>query len=322
MSWSKYSGNPIFTDIDGYAVSVIKEGDYFYMFFQRDYNGKRAIWRAKSPNGLTDWVIDPNAPVLQVGESGDWDDKLLHVPNVWKENGYYYMIYGGRHEADNKSRACLARSTDMVNWEKWNGTGWGGSASPILEPEYAWENEGAGTEPWTLIKVGDTYYLWYNNLYLTNRKMGLATSTDLINWSKDPNNPLFVDGRFCPCPYVENGKYILLVCHYTSGSDYSEIEIYEDVNPTFYPEDRVFKGIAWRYGDAGEWDSVDIDTPWVLTTDITRTSFPTSSIYAYYGGYDGTTISAGLAIKPIPVEKKPTDIIYVGGFIKQGKVVV
>lgn len=296
---TKDGANPIHGPHDGYNCSVWEEGGNYYLFYQEDFAGKRAIWRSISPNGKTAWV-DDGAPILTVGAGGDWDDLLLHVPTVWKEGIYYYMIYGGRHQADNKNRAFIARSTDMTTWGKWNGVDWTGPASPIISPTLGWE--GNETEPWGLIKVGITYYLWYDTI-AGPRRTGLATSTDLTTWAKDANNPIFsyagnvpfeiAEDWYCASPFKYGDYYYLMIC-LKNGS--GTIELFRDSNPTFYRSDRIHEGTIISLGAGGTWDDDTLDGPFVLTDNINKDSFDAAGgrLWMYYGAFDGAVRRLGL----------------------------
>jgi len=130
------------------------------------------------------------------------------------------------------------------------------------------------------------------------RSTGLATSTDLVNWTKDADNPLFDGGRFCVSPFRRGDYYYLLVPHYTSGASKSNIELYGDSNPTFYRTDREYLDIVIPYGVSG-WDSAKLDTAMVLTDNIARSTFSASGnqLWAYYGGCQKTNWATGMTIE-------------------------
>ena len=95
-------------------------------------------------------------------------------------------------------------------------------------------------------------------------------------------------GRFCPFIFKYGAYYYLLVPHYTYVSDYSEIEIYRDSNPTFYFGGREYLGVVKKPGASG-WDSADQDTPCILTDDIFRNTFEAAAgkLWLYYSGDAG-----------------------------------
>jgi hypothetical protein len=255
--WHKYEGNPILNGSQNGFASVFCDNStgVYHLFCSWG-----SILHFTSSNGITGWTADPNNPVLSGNNEG--------VPMVWKENDTWYMLYryGG------PDRIGLANSTDATHWTRYEG-------NPVLY------EGGSFMDPWGVIKVGSTYYLWYNDGWTTgSRSAGLATSTDLKNWTKDPNNPIFTGGRFCVFPFKYGGYYYTLVPRYTSGP-YGEIELYRDVNPTFYPSSRVFLGVVISPGSAGAWDSYRFDTPAVLTDTIYRDTYAASNnqLWTYFG---------------------------------------
>ena len=288
--WTPYSGNPVLSpegSEDGAAfASVWKEGDTYHMYYSYwNGDGKIRIGHATSSDGK-DWTKDTeNNPVLEPG-TDTWENEHVLCPWVWKEGDTWYMIYHGRGSA--KEAIGLATSSDGVNWTK-------DSNNPVLEGSGSgWE--GNSVENFGVMKVGSTYYLWYESAASGERQTGLATSTDLINWTKDPNNPIFTGGRFCSCQFKYGGYYYYLTPHYTSGNNYVELELYRDINPTFYPDEREFVKVVKTCSVSG-WDSHDQDTPCVLTNDIYRDSFPDNELWTYYAGESGGIWKTGLLIE-------------------------
>ena len=144
-----------------------------------------------------------------------------------------------------------------------------------------------------------TYYLWYNTIgsHATNpglgRCTGLATSTDLIHWTKDVNNPIWTGGRYCIFPFKYGSYYYMLVPYYHSFP-YGQIHLYRDTNPTFYAGDREYLGVVVNPGSEGEWDDRRFDTPYVLTDTIQRDTYVASSneLWTYYAA-TGTPTGSG-----------------------------
>jgi hypothetical protein len=271
--WTEYENNPVLgvTAKDGFQ-SVVKDGDTYHMYYSWG-----DIRHATSSDGIN-WTIDTkNNPVLT--NAG--------VPRVWIENSTWYMLY----RADKPSRIHLATSNNGVKWTKYKN-------NPIFEETVSWSG---GVEPNGVIKVGSIYYMFYSDWNDSYRKTGVATSNDLINWTKDVNNPIFTGGRFCGCPFKYGNYYYYLVPHYTWDTDYSNIELYRDTNPTFYLESREFVKIAIPFGSKGTWNCKDQDTPSVLTDDIHCDSFnlTNNQLWVYFAGSpDSKAFSTGLVIEP------------------------
>ena len=261
--WHKYEGNPTLSGSkNGFASVFYESSSSLYHL----YCSWGSILHFTSSNGKTGWTPDPGNPVLSGNNEG--------VPMVWKEDGTWYMLY--RYGGPDK--IGLANSTDATHWTRYEG-------NPVL-------TEGGFIDPWGVIKVGSTYYLWYNDGD-GGRAARLATSTDLKHWTKDPNNPIFTGGRFCVFPFKYGGYYYVLVPRYTS-SPYGEIELYRDVNPTFYPSSREYLGVPIIPGPAGAWDDHRFDTPCVLTDTIYRDTYTAANneLWIYYSA-TGTLTGSG-----------------------------
>ena len=262
-------------------ASVIKVDSTYHMF----YDAGIFIGHSTSPDGLN-WT--PTTLALEKSAAA-WDNGSVGVPLVWKEGATWYMIFMGRDSTPTVYKAGLATSANGITWTK-------EATNPILEgTAEAWD--AGNVEIWGIMKVGATYYGYYDSeRQPQGREIGLATSINLIDWTKDENNPIFTTGRFCSSPFKYGGYYYLLVSHYTDGSDYGEIEMYRDLSPTFYEADRELVKVIKSCAATG-WDSVDQDTPHVLTDDINRDSFvfENGQIWIYYSGYE-TAWKEGLMI--------------------------
>lgn len=290
-AFEKYAGNPILkpTAPSDYAAfaSTLKVGDTYYMYYHKE----TTVNRATSSDGLT-WVDDTvNNPILSPGVNPDWDYAAVGVPMVWYEGTTWYMLYRGQGNTQGNDAVGLATSSDGITWTK-------SLSNPVIVGvEGEWDE--AGAEHWGIIKVGDTYYTYYEAGAGTARQIGVATSTDLVNWTKDAaNNPIFTGGRFCPFAFKYGDYYYLLVPHYVFVSNYSEIEIYRDSEPTFYPASREYLGTVKKCSASG-WDSADQDTPCILTDTIFRDTFDAAGgkLWLYYSGDAGSDVwSEGLLI--------------------------
>lgn len=288
-----YAATPILSpEVDETSstfCSVLKVDDTYHMYYHSGYGN---IGHATSADGKT-WVKDAaNNPVLDVSV-GEWDSDAVGVPMVWKEGSIWYMLYRGQPALTGGDATGLATSADGITWTK-------SASNPVLQGEAdKWDT---GAETWGVIKRGSIYYLYYESRSPVERKIGVATSTDLITWTKDVNNPIFDGGRFCPFAFKYDDYYYLIVPHYTIGVDFAVFELYRDISPTFYPADRVYLGIIKKYSASGGWDDHDLDTPCILTDDIYRDTFVASNgeLWMYYAGEPGDdTWKVGLTISKV-----------------------
>lgn len=301
--WSKYSNNPILSPEGTETLTtwgyVVKSGSIYHMFYAYQVDSYRQIGHATSSDGKN-WVKDTaNNPVLTTSK-GCW------CPFVWIENGKWYMVLTVAQSGAVGGYVALSKSNDGIHWD---------APVPIIQATAGTWDE-TGCESGGVIKVGDTYYVYYNTLWVTEpveRQSGVATTNQSPeNWgsssfTKNPNNPIWSGGRFCGSPFKRGSYFYYLVPHYKYGTDYAQIELYRDVNPTFYVGEREYLGVAIDFGGLSQWDGRDTDVPGVLCDNIYRDSFNASNgeLWCYYSGcvntsptLDNVTWYMGLAIEP------------------------
>lgn len=96
---------------------VIRIDPYFYLFYLgQDRARRQRLGVARSTDGVR-WERLRTNPVLELGETGAFDENGLGEPAVWNSPGFYWMLYTGRDTAENR-RLGLARSTDGVHWQR------------------------------------------------------------------------------------------------------------------------------------------------------------------------------------------------------------
>lgn len=139
------------------------------------------LFYATSADGKT-WANQGS--ILTLGSAGQWDDGFVHQPCVVKWNGVYYMIYVGARSSSGNYKLGLATSIDGINWNK-------SASNPIMDLET--ENNtivhGSSLRPSCPVLIYGIWYMWYwyLNTDVSNYRLGLATSTDLIHWTNKGN---------------------------------------------------------------------------------------------------------------------------------------
>ncbi len=130
------------------------------------------------------WIKLAGNPVVTNGVSGAWDDKQVYSPGVILDGTTYKMWYAGWSTASTSMKIGYATSPDGVVWTKQ------GSA-PVLTPGATGSWDANGVSYPTVMKDGATYKLWYTGFdsYGIGR-VGYATSTDGIVWTKYSSNPV------------------------------------------------------------------------------------------------------------------------------------
>ncbi len=140
------------------------------------FSGQIKYNTASSSDINAEWTEQPDDPT--VAPTPDKADKYYaKCGSVVKAGNYYYMAYQGSEtfseKTDNYIFVARAETKDAIDWEKWNGTDWGGDPAPLFsvdisEPELYF---GAG-EPSLVIKDG-VIYLYYT--YCTTEDGALNT---------------------------------------------------------------------------------------------------------------------------------------------------
>jgi len=138
------------------------------------------------------WTKHAGNPVFQPTEN-TWDSQYvsdIRVVYDWVA-GIFRAVYVGAEGTI--AQIGTATSPDGINWTK--------REDPVLGPlPGSWE--GREISPKNLLKKGDLYILLYEGkttpfvpgVSQQDWKIGLAYSTDLVNWKRDPRNPILGPG--------------------------------------------------------------------------------------------------------------------------------
>lgn len=245
------------------------------------------IYMSTGPTPRGPW--SGRTKILDQGETGAWDDYALNVPFMWYEAGQtrpWRMTYIGMRSTTNY-QIGLATSVDGVTWERKDTQG-NTLTDAVLKCGAALQWDDDDLDYGGLIKVGDTYYLYYDTILIGQRKIGLATSTDLVTWTKHAGNPLWsgVDGYwdkdhtdasdlaqgfFCP-DIVRWDKadgtvrYLMILPHYVVASPATQFQVYTDTSPVFAKTTRTYVG---KFCDVTT-DALTLDGTAVTSSDVPR----------------------------------------------------
>jgi predicted GH43/DUF377 family glycosyl hydrolase len=206
MSWTKYSGNPVF-DVstpgswDGDSISdasVIKENGQYKMWYTGQTYGATSvddvfkIGYATSPDGIH-WTRYSENPVLTPGSLGWWDDRRVWRPSVISTGSGYVMYYRGAAVAEGSpAKAGVATSSDGIHWTKTTvltmpagSSGWD-----------AYSRQVDALNIGSVMKSGNTYIMSYSSIKAQGSpaQIGVASSEDGTNWTPYPDNPVITYG--------------------------------------------------------------------------------------------------------------------------------
>ncbi len=116
-------------------------------------------------------------PVLRPQGTG-WESSSVYNPAAVVKDGKVVLLYRA-HAADIVSHVGLATSEDGLHFER--------HPEPVLSPTEDYERHGA--EDPRVTEIDGTYYLTYTGYDGTSARLCLATSTDLVAWTK--HGPVF-----------------------------------------------------------------------------------------------------------------------------------
>lgn len=164
------------------------------------------------------WSKDSNNPVLEPSSSG-WDSQDVAPSCAFRVGSTYHLFYFGRDTGKNW-QIGHATSTDLTNWSK-------DSNNPVIQnSQSAWDTEQVAKG--TIVRVGDTYHHLFDGSDGSTFQIGHATSTDLVNWTRNSNNPVLTpsgsgwddSGVAAPTMYRE-GEYFRIIYGGYDGTNWS-----------------------------------------------------------------------------------------------------
>jgi sucrose-6-phosphate hydrolase SacC (GH32 family) len=135
----KVDGQPIEPGPNGTPTAWF-ENDRWYLLYERSDQG---AWLAISPDRKV-WTNVKDDPVLPLGPES-YDRYAVAINQVIKRSGVYYAVYHATaYKPWRDWTTCIARSTDLVHWEKYPGNpliGNNSSSGVTIDPD------GPGPEP-------------------------------------------------------------------------------------------------------------------------------------------------------------------------------
>jgi hypothetical protein len=176
LHWARAAANPLCRDQWVEDMMVVKQGATYYMFAEGRNDQAQLLTSADrvnwEPQGTLD-VRSTNGKPLTAGPFG--------TPTGWYEDGTWFLFYE-RQDAG----VWLATSKDLKIWTNVQD-------EPVLA---------RGPEPYDkeqialnqIVKHDGRYYAYYHGSGSTTKPAlwttSVATSTDLVHWTKYPKNPL------------------------------------------------------------------------------------------------------------------------------------
>ena len=130
------------------------------------------------------WTKYEGNPILDVGSAGSWDDNFLLEPWVIVSEPLLKMWFDGNDGSNSRIGYAIADGDSAMNWTKVD------SVNPVLDLGLAdsWEDNHVAHA--SVLFDGSTYKMWYAGHDGIRWKIGLATSPDGIDWTKESTNPV------------------------------------------------------------------------------------------------------------------------------------
>jgi beta-1,2-mannosidase len=143
----------------------------------------------------------PDNPILRPQGSG-WESASVYNPAAVVRDDQVVLLYRA-HADDLVSHVGLATSDDGVEFER--------LPEPVMSPSESYDE--FGCEDPRVTEVDGTYYLTYTGWDRKNALLCLATSQDLVSWTK--HGPIFPDfntflpqGNGIPGPWSKAGAIL------------------------------------------------------------------------------------------------------------------
>jgi hypothetical protein len=181
------------------------------------------IGRAVTSDGGRSWVRNPTVAVFS-GQTS-WSDFAAYKA-VRYDDGLFTMLFVGLKPSSDEEgqetqpwKIGRAVSADGVFWTT-------SPSGPVYEGQGDWE--WFGTTTLDLLRDGDEWVMWYSGTDADTLRIGAARSSDGINWSANPGNPILGvgprdlwDGRDVNEPAALLDEEELLLFH--SGRDTASV---------------------------------------------------------------------------------------------------
>ena len=235
--WEKYENNPIVTANEYFEQvsfpAVFVDNDEWVMFLNnvgiRSGKPQSTIWRLTAPAPEGPWQVSPETPIME-GPSGHWNRNLT-VEDVVRIDDEYFAYFTGLDRFLQQSRIGLARSDDGIHWTFYDDSATADTqADPIIDlgAENSWDgmSVSAGNalptdDGWEMFFFGYDREISVAPTEGQNTvKMGYATSTDGVQWQKEPDPVFDTEQLGWPRFYAIrfNGQYLIYYDEYRPGN--------------------------------------------------------------------------------------------------------
>ena len=177
-------------------------------------------WAQSVANALPGWALGGFVrpahvnPVIRTDATAMFYDSLLKRNVAWESNDTFNpaaIVKDGKivvlYRAEDKSGVQIGTRTSRIGYaESEDGTTFSRKKTPVLYPrndaQQTYEWPGGCEDPRVAVTVDSTYVIFYTQWNRQVPRLGVATSRDLVHWSK--HGPIFrkaYDGKFVNIPH-------------------------------------------------------------------------------------------------------------------------
>lgn len=198
IEWTRYEGNPIFSESWVEDMMVWKQDGVYYMFAE----GKGDIAKMLTSTDRVNWENQGDLDIRKE-DGSPISDGPYGTPTVWVEDGIWYLFY---ERGD--LGIWVATSEDRKVWTNVQD-------DPVITmgPE-AYDKYGVAVNK--VIKYKDYYYAYYHATSLedwSDWSMNMAVSNDLRNWTKYSENPIMGDNKSSGFPVFDGEQFRFYTMH-------------------------------------------------------------------------------------------------------------
>lgn len=199
ITWTRYPGNPIYTDRWVEDMTVLKDGDTYYMFAEGADDQAQLLTSKDRVHWTFQGVLD-----IRLADGSPIPKGPFGTPAVWRENGTWYLFY----ERDDTG-IWVATSKDLKTWTNVQD-------EPVIR---------RGPERYDLtmlalnqiVKHKGRYYAYYHGTGPDNGKdrwtTNVAVSDDLVHWTKYAKNPVLGEDNSSAILVPVDGAYRMYAMH-------------------------------------------------------------------------------------------------------------
>ena len=198
IRWTRFSGNPVFTESWVEDMMVVRHDSVYYMFAE----GRNDIAHMLTSKDKINWTDHGSLNVRQTNgqplSSGPYG-----TPTVYIEEEVWYLFYERNDEG-----IWLATSRDLKEWKNVQD-------EPVIRkgPE-SYDKFGVALNQ--VIKYGDRYYGYYHGTPTedwSEWNTNVVVSSDLLHWRKYEGNPILEENKSSGIVVNDGARYRLYTMH-------------------------------------------------------------------------------------------------------------